>query len=123
MFKYMLVGGSAFLTEYLSFLIIYYLLHAQIYAANSISFILGLTVSFTFNRAWTFKAGDYHHKRHHQLGMYSMLAVFNLILTNIIIGMLKGAGFDPRLAKFMVMFLIIIWNFLIFRGVIFKQKA
>jgi putative flippase GtrA len=121
--RYLLVGGAAFVTEYGLFLIIYYLLHTDIYIANSISFLCGLSVSFTFNRGWAFNSGSFRHKKHHQLAMYTVLALFNLLLTNLLIGLLKKHGLDPKLAKVVVMCLIVVWNFLLFKGLIFRHSS
>ena len=73
--RYLAVGGSAFVTEYLLFLILYSVIGAQVYLSNTISFLAGLIISFTLNRGWSFKGNAYHHKRHHQLMMYATLAL------------------------------------------------
>jgi putative flippase GtrA len=120
--KYLLVGGSAFLTEYSSFYILYTLLNAQLYLANSLSFCLGLLVSFLFNRGWTFKTDkNYKLQVHHQLLAYVSLAFFNLIMTNVVIGVLKNFGLDPKLGKIVAMLFVVAWNFLIFRSLIFAE--
>jgi putative flippase GtrA len=122
--RYLLVGGSAFVTEYCSFIVLYQLLGMQTYIANSISFCLGLTVSFLFNRGWTFKpTQSYKMHVHHQLAAYISLAIFNLITTNLIIGVLKAVSLDPRLGKISAMLFVAAWNFLIFRILIFAEHG
>jgi putative flippase GtrA len=122
--RYLLVGGSAFLVEYGSFFILYQLFNFQIYVANSISFCLGLLISFLFNRGWAFKpTQSYKMHVHHQLAAYISLAFFNLVMTNVIIGGLKAAGLDPRLGKIAAMFFVAAWNFLIFRALIFAEHS
>jgi putative flippase GtrA len=122
--RYLLVGGSAFLIEYSSFFILYQLLSFQIYISNSISFCLGLLISFLFNRGWAFKTGQ-KYKLHvrHQLLAYGSLALFNLVMTNVLIGLLKSGGIDPRIGKIIIMLVIVGWNFLIFRTLIFAEHS
>lgn len=121
-FKYLLAGGSAFTTEYILFFLLFSVLSAQVYVANSLSFCGGLIVSFTLNRGWAFKSDDFHHRGHHQLVMYVCLAICNLLLTNVIIGLLKKFHIDPLVGKIAAMLFIVVWNFFIFRLVIFREK-
>jgi putative flippase GtrA len=119
--RYLVSGGSAFFLEYGSFFVLLNLLHVQLYLANSLSFALGLSVSFLLNRNWTFKKETYHRKSHHQFVMYLLLALLNLFMTNLIIGSLKHFGLSPLVGKIIAMGLIIGWNFSLFNKVIFKQ--
>lgn len=120
--RYFVVGGSAFLAEYGSFYILFQGLSVQVYIANSISFCLGLFVSFALNRTWTFRSGAYKHHAKHQAGMYLGLAILNLFLTNGIIGLLKMIGLDPRFGKIVAMATIVAWNFFIFKHLIFARR-
>ena len=118
--RYLLSGGSAFFIEYLSFYILFVMFHTQIYAANSVSFCLGLFVSFTLNRGWTFKKQEFKRRKHYQIIAYSVLALLNLITTNAIVGLLRAQGFDPRLGKIIAMLTIVGWNYFIFKFIIFE---
>lgn len=118
--RYLIVGGSAFAVEYLSFYLFFHEAKWQIYAANSLSFCLGLIISFTFNRNWTFKKANFKKRTHHQITLYFVLAAFNLAMINIVVGILKIVGLDPRIGKFLAMLMIVTWNFLIFRNFIFS---
>lgn len=121
--RYLVSGGSAFAAEYVSFLLLYAVLSAQLYVANTLSFCLGLAISFTLNRVWTFREGNYKRAARHQFAMYAVLAACNVVLTNVIIGLLDRAGLDPRLGKIACMFFIVCWNFFIFRYVIFANHS
>lgn len=120
-YRYLIVGSLAFLTEYCTFLLLYKGLSVQVYVANSLSFCCGLFVSFFLNRLWTFKSDLFQRRGPHQFMMYSALAGMNLLLTNVIIGMLRSFGVTPLLGKIAAMVCIACWNFFIFKLVIFKS--
>jgi putative flippase GtrA len=121
--RYVVAGGSAFLTEYGSFYVLFQILSVQVYVANSVSFCLGLFVSFVLNRTWTFSSGTYKRRAKHQAGMYVALAILNLFITNGIIGLLKAIGVDPRFGKIIAMATIVAWNFFIFKYLIFARHT
>ena len=122
LFKYLIAGGSAFMSEYLAFAVLFKGLDANVYVANSLSFALGFGVSFMLNRGWAFK-GDFRLRRHQQLVLYTSLAFFNLFLTNVIIGLLKNLEVTPLIGKICAMVAIVGWNFFIFRLVIFAPAT
>ncbi len=122
LFRYLIVGGTAFLTEYGSFYALYQAGHVQLYLANSISFCCGLIVSFIFNRAWTFNKRVFAHKTHHQALMYAVLGLINLGMINALVGVLKHLGVDPRIGKLIGQLTIVTWNFVIYRKIIFVSE-
>lgn len=125
--RYGIVGISAFAGEYLSFLLLIQLLPAsngRLVLAQCLSFCVGLTISFTGNRQYTFwsQAGYDRHIRG-QLLTFGLLSVLNLILTNIGLWlMVDYAQLRPEIAKLMIMGVIIIWNYILMRLVIFREK-
>ena len=121
--SYILIGAAAFLTEYVSFLLIITAL-SKLLVAQSISFLLGLIVSFFGNRNITFMNRDsYVLSGHSQLWRYVLLALCNLLLTNVLIYLLVNkANINPVIAKVLVMGSVVAWNYLIFSKVIFRTK-
>jgi putative flippase GtrA len=120
--RYLLAGSLAFLVEYASFYALYAVGHWQLYASNTVSFGCGLIVSFTLNRGWAFKKDNFHKAKHHQMFIFLLLAALNLLMTNVVIGLFKYQGIDPRFGKVLTMILIVSWNFLIFRYIIFPGQ-
>lgn len=116
--RYLIAGGSAFAMEYVAFFVFYTLLSWPLYVSNSISFCVGLVVSFVLNRTWAFRKDNFDMHHHKQLVMYVCLALFNLVLTNVIIGVLHGI-MPVLVAKLGAMLCIVVWNFFIFRFFIF----
>lgn len=126
-FTYGLVGGLAFLVEYLSFILLLNIAPAPytLMIAQSISFCLGLTVSFAGNRFFTFNDINqtYAHNVQRQAGLYLTLAFANLVLSNIIIYLLvHGFSVIPSISKLVVMVMVVLWNYIIFNKLIFKSK-
>lgn len=124
---YVLVGALAFAIEYASFLLLIRWISGSyaLSVAQTISFSLGLIVSFTGSRLFTFKGKDmtYAHSVSRQLGSYILLAVINLAITNLVIyGLVHYLLFIPFIAKLLVMCMVVVWNFLIFQKIIFKSK-
>ncbi|HSX07910.1 MAG TPA: GtrA family protein [Candidatus Saccharimonadales bacterium] len=117
--RYLFSGGTTFASEYLTFLLLFSVLHLQVYVANSISFCVGVTMSFTLNRLWAFKQKKFKMRRHHQMMAVFLVGLFNLFATNVIIGFLKHHGLTPILGKVLAMVLVVLWNFLLFNFVIF----
>ena len=120
--RYLIAGGSAFVTEYLLFLVTYKVFGLQVYVANSLSFCTGLLVSFSLNRLWAFRSQDFRLRGHHQFALYATLAIVNLFLINLIVGILKAQGLNPLIGKLFAMIFIVCWNFFIFKKIIFKTN-
>ena len=121
--SYIVVGISAFLIEYISFFALISMA-SQLLVAQSISFLLGLMVSFYGNRNHTFRSDDsYALTGRSQLRRYVSLAICNLILTNVLIYVLVHyIALTPVVAKILVMGSVVAWNYLIFSRFIFKTK-
>lgn len=121
--RYLVAGIGAFTTEYVVFVLLFHFAGLPLYGANSLSFLSGLAVSFSLNRTWTFREGSYHYTKRQQFMLYACLALINLVLTNVLIGTLKHLHVAPLIGKLVAMCMIIVWNFLIFRAVIFKNTT
>ena len=121
--RFVLGGGITVLCEYVVFYILFVFFKWNLLIANSLSFVVGLGVSFLFNRLWAFRKDTFHLKTHHQLAMYLVLAVTNLLFNNAIVAGLQDLGLDPRFGKIIAIILIAVWNFIIYRKVIFTGTA
>jgi putative flippase GtrA len=121
--RFLTVGSVTFSCEYAVFYILYVFAQWNLLIANSLSFGVGLTVSFMLNRIWAFKQTNYQRKIHHQAAIYIALAITNLVINNLIVGTLKTLGLDPRLGKIIAIITIAVWNFLIYKYIIFKEES
>lgn len=120
--RYLLVGGTSFTIEYLSFILMLKF-SGLIILANSLSFIIGLCISFILNRHWSFKGKHKQTIRTQAIG-YVLLATFNIFLTNIIVYTLVSfTDLDPGLAKVASMAAIVVWNYYIMNNILFQRTA
>ncbi len=120
--KYVVVGVSAFLVEYISFLVLFRQLGLSIVGANILSFVFGLMSSFILNRLWTFNDASHRHKTTKQFGMYTLLAVINLALTIAIVQVLVNLDIRADISKLLAMVVTSLWNFILFKLVIFRYQ-
>lgn len=123
LFHYVFSGSSAFLLEYGSFLIIFYHFHLTIIFSNTISFVLGFITSFILNRIWVFGHKEQNKQVIHQISLYLIIACVNLTITNIAIHFLVDASVPAFIAKIMLVILVAIWNFGIYKKVIFSHNT
>lgn len=118
--RYLFVGGSGALIEYVGF----YVMNSfsPIVISNAISFCIGLFYTFFLHRILTFK-GDYAIRGRGQLILYLLLAVTNLLISSLLIVILVNwLLVNPLIAKLLNMVLIVLWNFLIMNRLIFKHR-
>ena len=120
--KYLMSGGFAFSGEYSTFLVVFYILEFSAVIANTIGFCIGLIISFLLNKLWTFNGSEQKHGWKKQAIVYSLLAIFNLLFTNIMIKELVDAGTPGYVAKLILMIVVVLWNFIVFKRFIFVSK-
>lgn len=115
--KFLISGSLAAATEYLVFLLLA-ANELNIIVSQSVSFSVGLVISFAINRTWVFgRKGNFHK----QAVLYLSLAVTNLILSNLVLIFLTGPlHLVDWIAKVIVMGCIASWNFFIFKKFIFS---
>jgi putative flippase GtrA len=112
-------GGSAAAVEYLVFLMINSTGMVHVLVANALSFLCGLTISFSLNKYWVFKSEK---PASAEFTKYFALAAINLGVSTLLIGLLVNvANIMPLIAKPMTIILIALWNYVIFSKYIFKN--
>lgn len=119
---YGIAGGTAFVVEYGSFLVMYYVMRWLVVLSNSLSFTFGLITSFTLNRKWVFGHLTHKSKTSHQFFAYLLVALANLLITNIAI-LFLAKSIPVYIAKVLLILLVACWNFVLFKKVIFKPET
>lgn len=116
--RYLLTGFASFIAEYLLFLLLFDKLNVQYIYSNTIVYTVIFIINFLLNRLWSFKSKS-DPKR--QLALYLALFLFNLAATNAVMYLLSGMlAMSPRISKILVMGMIVVWNFIIYKKVIYK---
>jgi len=88
--------------------------------ANVISTFIAITLSYTFNRFWSFGATE--QSVIYQGGKY--IAVFSItyLLNNLIFGGFIIVGVSPEIAKLFVTFLQMIWSYFMYKYIVFTKQ-
>jgi putative flippase GtrA len=116
--RYLLVGGSSFLLEYGSFYILLELFNVNYLIANSIVYSTVSAINFALNRLWTFRSTN---SLSLQISLYLSLLMFNFIASNVMLYILTGQLLIPPLwSKICVMVMVVLWNFVIYKKVIYR---
>lgn len=119
--RYLIIGSTAFAADYIVLLIGYYTLNFPLNMATTLGFFTGFIISFSINKSWVFGG---RHRKHvvRQLIEYSLLVAFNYIFTVWFVGYFNTLGLAPAIGKLIAMGLIVCWNYVLFRWVIFTYK-
>jgi putative flippase GtrA len=120
--RYLTIGGMAFGVDYGVLLLTYYVFSLPLGVATSLGYATGFAVSFISNRNWVF--GDAGKDKHlaRQSIEYFALVIFNYCFTVVGVRLLNEHNVKPYIGKVLVMALIVCWNYLLFKKVIFVAK-
>lgn len=120
--RFLISGGSAAAVEYAAFIALQFALGSDwLLVSQSISFACGFVVSFLLNRHWVFQSDGHAGS---ELVKYGVVAAINLAAGNLLILLMVGrAGIHPLIAKFLIMGMIAMWNYLVFSRLVFRKRA
>jgi len=85
--------------------------------ANVLAMGTATSVNYYLNRIWSFNSKA---KVGRSLTLYLSLILFNMFFTSFMINLLVSWGMMDFWAKFLMMGLATLWNYIIYRQVIFK---
>lgn len=122
--KFAVTGGLAALVSYGTFLLLTMWLGARWYLLAS---VLGYTASFFVNfflqKTWTFRNKETG-QTHVQMGLFFANSLLNLALNVVFMyGLVSVFGVDHRIAQLLVIALLAVMNYTLYRLVIFKQPS
>lgn len=115
--KYLFVGGSSALLELFLFQALYALLGWQIALANVFAVVIATTYNFLLNRSWAFEQKSNSLR---SVVLYLLLFFLNTTFSTAVITFLVSAGVISMLAKLFTQACIVLWNYVLYRKVIFK---
>ena len=116
--KYLITGFLSFGLQYLIFVVLYRIAGLWYVFASLTAYIIVFLFNFLMNAYWSFKSkGNLKNK----LRLYSILFAFNLVLTYILLRVLTEVlGITPMLSTLAVMGTVVLWNFVIYKKVIYR---
>ena len=114
--KYLIVGGTTALCELVLFTFLLRGLHLSIIFSNIFAVVGATILNFFLNRTWSFQSNT-------ELGssivLYIALVCFNMGVSTYAIHFMVKLGYLDILAKLMTMAAITLWNFVLYRKLIF----
>ncbi len=120
---FLFVGGATFFIDFGVTYALFHFLNIHAYIASAAGFLSGFLFNFPMNRKQVF-----HHSLHDRFSLktqvifYATLSLFNLGATSLVVQVIVNWGGTILLAKVLVTGFIAIWNFLIFKFLIFSKK-
>ena len=120
MFRYIFVGGAAFIVDFLSLFIlteffgVYYLISA------AIAFILGLIVNYLLSISWVFNKRTLKN-RHFEFAVFAVIGTVGLGLNEVFIWFFtQDLQIYYLLSKILAAVIILFWNFFARKFVLFR---
>lgn len=124
LFRYTLVGGTAFIADIgLLYLLTEYL-HIHYLVSASLSFIVGLLINYTISTYWVFdRESSIVTNKSLEFLFFSLIGVIGIGLNDILIWVFtEFVGIYYILSKIITAVLIYLWNFLARKYFIFNKK-
>jgi len=115
--RYVIVGFSSFALEFLLFVVLHELIAINVVVSNVIAITGASIYNFIMSRSWTFKSTS---SLLRSITLYILLFIWNQIFSSWTILFLIGMDFSAMIAKIITMAIIVCWNFVLYRKVVFK---
>lgn len=115
--KYLMVGGSSAVIELVLFQLLSAVFAIPLAAANVTAVVVSTVFNFLVNRNVTFKSTSNPLR---SLVLYLLLFALNTTFSTVVISLLAAQGVYPLVAKVCTMACIVLWNFVLYKKIIFK---
>lgn len=115
--KYLVVGGSSAVIELVLFQLLSAVFAIPLAAANVTAVVVSTVFNFLVNRNVTFKSTSNPLR---SLVLYLLLFALNTTFSTVVISLLAAQGVYPLVAKVFTMACIVLWNFVLYKKIIFK---
>mgnify|MGYP004467738721 CR=1 FL=1 len=115
--KYLMVGGSSAAIELVLFQLLSAVFAIPLAAANVTAVVVSTVFNFLVNRNVTFKSTSNPLR---SLVLYLLLFALNTTFSTVVISFLAAQGVYPLVAKVCTMACIVLWNFVLYKKIIFK---
>lgn len=121
-FRYIVIGGSTFLIDFLLLIILHGGFNLNVLVAASISYWVSILYNFLLNRYWSFKIkGNTDLYKH--IFLYAALLGFNYLFTITFLAItVNYYHLNYMISKLIAVGFQITWTYLIYKNVIFKPR-
>jgi len=114
--RYVIVGFSSFALEFLLFAALHELVGLHVVLSNVIAITGASIYNFIMSRSWTFKSTS---SLLRSAILYTLLFIWNQFFSSWAILLLMDVDLSAMLAKVLTMAVIVCWNFVLYRKVVF----
>lgn len=115
--KYLFVGGSSALLELILFRTIVAANFTTLVVANVTAVVIATFYNYVLNKRWSFNSRKWSTR---SLVLYLTLFAINTTFSSVFITNAGKMGIEPTFAKLFTMSCIVIWNYFLYRKVVFK---
>ncbi|MFK7974955.1 MAG: GtrA family protein [Halioglobus sp.] len=122
-FKYLIAGGIAFLTDLTVLYACTDLLGIHYLQSNIFSYSCGLVVAYFLNTRWVFSYRRYAQKSRKEFLIFAAIALVGLMLSEaILLALVSQASVHYLHAKVVATFFVMVFNFIAKKFLLFHPK-
>ena len=118
MLRWVLVGVTTTLIDYLIFITVYGAINS-VFIANLISASIATSLNYFTHHRWTFKSDQNHSRSGFK---YILNLIFWWLVSTSIIKVLIVLDIDPRIAKLVPILIIAPINYFVLNKIVFRKK-
>ncbi|RDB58979.1 hypothetical protein C1878_15915 [Gordonibacter sp. 28C] len=115
--RYVIVGVASALLELIIFSVLYYVAQVSAAWASPVSLLCSTVLNYALSKNWSFKGDSSILK---SLLLYVLLLCFNSIFSSIATQFFIDIGISALFAKLLTMSCVVVWNFFLYRKVVFR---
>ena len=121
-YRYILVGGTSYVIELSSLLMIYHVGHTSREVATAIAYWIGLLMAFVLQKLVAFQDYRKEIKDLTKQGfIYGLLTLWNYIFTIVVVGLFSSKYII--LSRTLAQAIFSCWNYIIYKKIIFKDDV
>lgn len=121
--RYTIVGFVSLTADYIVFMLLYRLFGINTAIAVPAGLTVGLVVNFMLNKLWSFGNRDHLIKQYiKQVIYYIVLVIINSVFTYFFIELLRINNLlDPEFSKLFATAITTLWNYVLYKKIIFRS--
>lgn len=120
LFRYVFVGGIAFIADWGMMVFLHEAVHTNVYIATAIAFVFGLIVNFILSKIFVFQEASEKTGTVGEFIVYGIIGATGLLFTEVIMWLLLKIGILYMIAKVVAAAIVLIWNFVARKILLYK---